>query len=580
MSSTDRKSSKWRWFAGAATLVALAAAYVVVYPPGWMGGPAQTVDGHASHDDHEAHEHAAEVTVWTDELEVYVNHPHAVAAEPFEIAVHITHLKTGTPLAEGAVTAELSRGGDVHEVTAAAADPGVWLIPLQLPDAGTYQTRLRVRSKDAADSERRFELPAMTVSATEEAAHEAAEAAMSENVAEVEFLKEQQWRIGLKTEVLQPREIAENLVVPGKVVAPHGSETMIVPPIPGRVLPPPSAQFPNIGARVSEGQLLAVIEPSVAGPEAVQLLVNQAQLKTLDAELAAKRLDIETKISESEVDLELANSELKRLQGLSGGAVVAEKRLIEVQHRVRQTEATLQGLRRVRTTYAEAHTRLAAFLRQVRTDDTAEADPDSLTVPLRSPLAGTVVAAQVTAGEFVSDDHPLFRVVDMQKLSLDAEVSEYDIARVQDAPGAKFRLSAYPDRVLPIFGPGAGRLVFIAGVVDPDSRTVPVRFEVPNEENLLRVGMFAEVMIETDRRGDALVVSEQAVVDDSGEAVVYVQTGGESFERRPVQLGIRDGDHLEIRRGLERGERVVTDGANAIRLSTLAGGVPEHHHHH
>jgi RND family efflux transporter MFP subunit len=168
----------------------------------------------------------------------------------------------------------------------------------------------------------------------------------------------------------------------------------------------------------------------------------------------------------------------------------------------------------------------------------------------------------------------------MQKLQIDAKVSEYDLARVQESPGAKFCLSAYPDRILPIFGPGTGRLVFIGGVVDPDSRTVAVRYEVDNEENLLRVGMFADVMIETDRRENAFVVAEEAVVDDSGETIVYVQTGGESFERRPVQLGIRDGNDVEIRRGLAGGERVVIEGAYAIRLSTLTGGVPEHHHHH
>jgi RND family efflux transporter MFP subunit len=151
---------------------------------------------------------------------------------------------------------------------------------------------------------------------------------------------------------------------------------------------------------------------------------------------------------------------------------------------------------------------------------------------------------------------------------------------VENSPGAKFRLSAYPDRILPIFGPGDGRLVFVGAVVDPESRTVLVRYEVPNDEGLLRLGMYADVMIETARRQDALAVPERAVVDDSGEPVVYVQQGGQTFERRAVQLGLQDGDRVEIRRGLALGERVVTRGAYAIRLSTLAGGVPEHHHHH
>jgi multidrug efflux pump subunit AcrA (membrane-fusion protein) len=345
-------------------------------------------------------------------------------------------------------------------------------------------------------------------------------------------------------------------------------------------MPPAPAEFPRIGERVTAGQLLAVIEPSVAGPQAVQLIVNQAQLKTLDAELSAKQLDVEAQIASAEVDLELAKIEFDRVQGLSGGGLIAEKKLVEARHRLRQTEATIEALQRLRETYAQAHKRLTSFLAEVRTGVGGEEDTDSLIVPLRSPLQGTVVAAEVTAGEFVADDHSLFRVVDMQKLHIDAKVSEYDIARVHDSPGAKFRLSAYPDRILPIFGPGAGRLVFVGGVVDSESRTVLVRYEVPNKEGLLRVGMFADVMIETDRRAGAIAVPEPAVVDDGGETIVYVQTGGESFERRPVRLGIRDGTDIEIRRGLARGERVVTDGAYAIRLSTLAGGVPEHHHHH
>ena len=265
MSSTEGKPSRWPWLAGAAALVVMPVAYVVVYRPAWIEGKLGLADDHASQDDHEEHELSVNVTVWTDEVEIYVNHPYAVATESFEMAVHITQLKTVAPLVEGSVTTELAGPGGVHEATAAVADPGVSLVPLQLAEAGEYQVRLRVTSSEIDGGEHRFELPTLTVYETEDAAHQAAEAATSQTAVEVEFLKEQQWRIGLRTEVLQPREIAESLVFPGKVVAPHGAEAMIVPPIPGRVIPPPSAEFPLIGDAVTEGQSLAVIEPSVAG---------------------------------------------------------------------------------------------------------------------------------------------------------------------------------------------------------------------------------------------------------------------------------------------------------------------------
>jgi RND family efflux transporter MFP subunit len=323
-----------------------------------------------------------------------------------------------------------------------------------------------------------------------------------------------------------------------------------------------------------------VIDPSVAGAQSVQLLVNQAQLRTLDAELAAKQLDIEAGIVARQADLELANQEVERLAGLSEEGAVAGKRLTEALHRQKQAQAALQGYERSRETYANAQKRLAKFLGEVRAGQEDESDQDSLKVSLRSPIAGIVVASEVTAGEYVGDDHLLFQVVDMQKLFIDAEVSEYDLAKVERSPGAAYRLSAYPDRIFPIFGPGEGRLVFIGAVVDSDSRTVAVRYEVPNDEGILRLGMFADVMIETGRREDVLVVPRDAVVDDSGELIVYVQTEGESFERRPVRLGLQDGDHVELQQGVALGDRLVLDGAYAIRLSTLAGGVPEHHHHH
>jgi multidrug efflux pump subunit AcrA (membrane-fusion protein) len=150
---------------------------------------------------------------------------------------------------------------------------------------------------------------------------------------------------------------------------------------------------------------------------------------------------------------------------------------------------------------------------------------------------------------------------------------------VQRSAGAAFRLSAYPERVFPLLGPSEGRPPSIGAVVDPDSRTLSVRYEASNPGGLLRLGMFADVMIEIDRRRDVLVAPIEAIVDDSGEPVVYVQREGESFARRPVELGIRDGDLMEIR-GLAAGERLVTRGAYTIRLSTLSGAIPEHHHHH
>ena len=551
---------------------------VAVLPKGMIWSVSDDALAGNVHDEDE--HHGIEWTVWQYGLELFVVHPRAIAGEPFDVVLHATHEQTGKALSSGTVELKIAGGGKVFEsVPVEASDPGVWAVPVELPTAGEYDIRFTIDSSQVPSGSLTLDADPLTVYESEQAAESIAIADDEDHASEVHFLKEQQWRIGLRTAVLQPRSIAEQLTVPGKVVAPHGSETMVFAPVPGRVMWPPSGPFPRIGETVEAGQVLAVIEPSVAGAQSVQLLVNQAQLRTLDAELAAKQLDIEAKLATARADLEFANQEVQRLNSLSATGAVAGRKQAEAEYRQKQAQAAFEGYGRSSKTYEDAHRRLTKFLGNVGAGQGDDSQQDSLRVFLRSPLSGRIVAAEPTEGEYVGDDHLLFRVVDMKKLFIDANVSEYDLAKVEQSRGAKFRLSAYPERVLPIYGPGEGRLVFVGAVVDPDSRTVTVRYEVPNDDGLLRLGMFTDVMVETGRRDEAVVVPEVAVVDDSGESIIYVQTGGESFERRPVRLGLRDGDNVEIREGVAVGERVVMEGAYAIRLSTLAGGVPEHHHH-
>ena len=84
--------------------------------------------------------------------------------------------------------------------------------------------------------------------------------------------------------------------------------------------------------------------------------------------------------------------------------------------------------------------------------------------------------------------------------------------------------------------------------------------------------------IETSMNGTPGV--RRAVVDEGGEVVVYLQRGGETFERRRVEVGIRDANQVEIRNGLAVGDRVATKGAYTIRLSTLSSAIPAHGHAH
>jgi len=101
-------------------------------------------------------------------------------------------------------------------------------------------------------------------------------------------------------------------------------------------------------------------------------------------------------------------------------------------------------------------------------------------------------------------------------------------------------------------GPGAFR-------VDPDSRTVRVRTEVPNADGRLKPDMFANVEITTDVASNAISVLQSAVLDDGGKSFVFVAEDN-GYKKRQVQTGIKTGDRVEIVDGVKAGDRVVIKG--------------------
>jgi RND family efflux transporter MFP subunit len=174
----------------------------------------------------------------------------------------------------------------------------------------------------------------------------------------------------------------------------------------------------------------------------------------------------------------------------------------------------------------------------------------------------------------------LFTIINMDRVWIEAKVSEYDIERVAKAPAADFTLAAYPGRSFTIIGSDGGRLIDIGKVVEASSRTVAVRYEISNADSLLRIGMFADVAIETERADQFLAIPESAVVDEDGRPIAYVELEGESFQKRDLELGIHDSGFVQVKQGLKEGERVVTKGAYAIRLASVSSVIPAHGHTH
>ncbi len=509
------------------------------------------------------------VTLPAEKLELFMEHPYLVQGQPAKFNVHLTVLVDGMPIRSGTLTVVATgpSGKTVQVEQPAPRSPGIFGPVVAFPEPGENEMTLSLQSDQAEETIR---VPVM-VYADEAAATKAAdEADDTEPEGAISFLKEQAWKIGVVVEPVTKRRLVQRLTVPGQVVPPAGAKAVVSPPIAGRVLPPPDGPFPRVGQQVKAGQIVAVIEPPLAGPQGVELMVNRAQIQALETELAVKQMDVEIDIKKAEIDVEQARRVVQRAKTLSSQGATAVKQLQEAEHELKRAEATYEGKMQLREPYKQARQELRSMLQEgrgaraesrgqdgsVRTDNNSvtqdsTAAARSLHLTLRAPVSGTVTTAQATEGEYVDATKSLFTIINMDRVWIEAKVSEYDLEQVAKAPAANFTLAAYPGRSFTILGRDGGQLVDIGSVVDPNSRTVPVRYEVQNPERLLRIGMFAEVAIETERIEETLAIPESALVDEDGRPIAYVELEGETFQKRDLVLGIRDSGFVEVKQGVE-----------------------------
>jgi cobalt-zinc-cadmium efflux system membrane fusion protein len=178
-------------------------------------------------------------------------------------------------------------------------------------------------------------------------------------------------------------------------------------------------------------------------------------------------------------------------------------------------------------------------------------------IAITSPLDGTVIARKVGPGQYVRSDsgEPLYSIADLSMMWLKANVPENDIAFVRTGQEIEVRVLAVPDRVF------KARIGAIGAASDASTRRVVVRSEIANPDGALKSEMFATFKIVTGNGEPEAAVPVEAVVRDGDLAFVWVERGPTLLERRKVKVGMEQNGRLQIRDGLQPGERVVVRGA-------------------
>jgi cobalt-zinc-cadmium efflux system membrane fusion protein len=190
-------------------------------------------------------------------------------------------------------------------------------------------------------------------------------------------------------------------------------------------------------------------------------------------------------------------------------------------------------------------------------------------VPVQTPQSGVVLEKHVTAGTAVTPGTALFVISDISFVWVLAELDESALGRVKAGLPVHVSVSAYPEERF------EATVTLIGDTINPTTRRVVVRCEAANADGRLKPGMFARVTLEGVRPEPVVQVPVDAVQEIGERRVVFVAGPSGQYVARDVETGAERDGHVDIRRGLAAGDRVVVRGAFLLKSQLLASPAGE-----
>ena len=175
----------------------------------------------------------------------------------------------------------------------------------------------------------------------------------------------------------------------------------------------------------------------------------------------------------------------------------------------------------------------------------------SKTLTINSPVEGIVLSKNAFIGMNVEPGMNIFTIADLSHVWVMADIYEQDISWLKIGQQAALSLMSFPGKVL------KGTVSFVNYVVEPSTRTMKVRFDFHNPNFQLKPGMYATVETKINM-GQALAISETAVIDTGERKIVFVMVGKGRFKPKDVQLGFKAGPYYQVISGLSPNEEVLT----------------------
>ncbi|MBP1747518.1 MAG: Efflux transporter, family, subunit [Deltaproteobacteria bacterium] len=188
------------------------------------------------------------------------------------------------------------------------------------------------------------------------------------------------------------------------------------------------------------------------------------------------------------------------------------------------------------------------------------------TLSIASPVSGYVLQKYAVQGQRIMAGEKLLDVSDLSNVWVVADIYEYEFPYVKVGDEARIRLNSLPDKVF------TSRVEFISPTLSAETRTMKVRFSIPNPQGQLKPQMFADVEIKIDL-GRKLAVPDEAVIDTGVRKIVYIDQGNGVFEPREVTTGARADKLVEIISGIKNGDKIASSANFLIDSEAKLKGI-------
>jgi RND family efflux transporter MFP subunit len=460
-------------------------------------------------------------TKWTERTELFVEFPALIVGKESRFAAHFTFLDKHKPVTEGSVTVSLiDTEKGIRQTVDHPSSVGIFKPTLIPTKAGVYQLVFELKTPNLSD---KITIQNVRVFENlEEAINTLGNA--DEDDGSITFLKEQAWKIDFQTAAAIKEDIFEVIPTSGVWEVALSDYKTVVATSSGTV--DFLAENLTEGSIVAKGQLIASINSS---------------------NLSSNNLG--TEIQNAKAAYEKAKSEFDRKKELYESEIVPKSEFEQVQEKYQIAKSNYETLS---AGYSNGGKKIIV------------------------PFDGFIKTVTVSNGDFVEQGTSILTISKDKSSVLKVQVSSIHALNKEiikdlwyQPTNGKWSSLMENDGVIQSIGKE----------VNSNRPLVSVYAKV-NELVQMPQGSFTEVQIAYGKSEKVITIPELALLEDYGKYSVIVQLSGESFERRDVIIGKRNGNKVEIKEGLKVDEVVVTTGAYQVKMASMSGQAPAHGHDH